>query len=457
MPNVFRKMPSIAELLDRPALKKLLDSGGDSSVVASVQNFLDQVRGDLQAAAEKAPDVGELAEQIARWISGSGQSGLQRAINATGQLLPSQLGRAPLAIEVLEHVAATTSGYCNLTMGSSPDIRQHAAIEHGLQQITGAESALLVNDHAAATMLALSVAADHQVIVSRGDMSDLSGCDVSTVCEQAQAQAVEVGAVHQCSLEDYRDAIVPETRAMLRVFSSSFQIAGETSAVSVGNLAALARQRHAPLIVSLESGALVDTNRYGLQLPNVPATLAEGADLVTFAGDQLFGGPRCGVVVGRRGLIAGIRKHPLFTMLQVDKMTLAAVDATLRIYQQGGALDERLPILALLSTSTENLRQRAERLATQLQAMDPIHATSVLDSHAWLIANVPAQRVPSCQVLLEPAPGTEPRKLAERLRAQSPALWTQMRHGQVALDMRGVRPDEDEMLLTAVRGLVSES
>ena len=443
---VFRSLPTVSELLESPQIKKLLDSASHNTVVTGVQTFLDQMRTEIQAAADNAPSVTDLADRIAKWMSRGASSGIHSVINATGMLLSDELGGAPLAADALEHAVTTTGGYCDVSRGGA------ASVESQLQQLTGAEAALVVAQPAGAALLAATLAAGKQALISRSEVTSFGNSRVVRISEQSGATLREVGSIHECLLSDYRESITSEAGIVLRVESNRFQTLGDSRSVSRSELAGLAHRRHLPFIVCNEVGTLVDLQKYGLPGSTVQQILSDGADLVVLSGHQMLGGPPCGIIVGRRELVKRVRQHPLADMIAASKLTLAALDGTLALYQSPDTLEEKLPILRLLSTTAANLRHRAERLAPQLQSLDSVREAAPLDDVACLTSAVPQQQVNTCCVAIYPAV-LSAEEFADRLRRQAPSVWPRVHNGQVLLDLRTVMPGDDELLVEAIRNV----
>jgi len=377
--NVLRNLPSVSELLESPPLKGLVDKVSHNVVVSRVRSVLDDLRQEVQhAAAERTlPTVSELAEKIARRIQQDETPRLRPVINATGILLHTGLGRAPLADEAVEEMVAAARDYASVEVDlrSGQRSQRVLAVEGLLRDLTGAEAALVVNNNAGATMLALAaLAAQREVIVSRGQLIEIGGSyRLPDVMSASNAVLREVGTTNKTHLDDYRAAIGDATAALMLVHTSNFVVVGFTESPSLAELVRLGHERSLPVIHDIGSGAMIDFERFGFAGEPVAAdSIKAGADLVLFSGDKLLGGPQCGILVGRRAHLERIAKHPMARALRVDKLTLAALAATLRLYRQPEVALARIPLLQLLGTSVENLRQRAARLAPQMAASSAI-------------------------------------------------------------------------------------
>lgn len=464
MSNVFRNIPSVNELLDSPPLRQLVDRANRNTVVAGVRRFLDDLRAEIQTAAAdiKVPTPSELAERIAHWIATESQPNLRPAINATGILLHTGLGRAPLAESAIQAMNDVARGYASLEIDVATGERSQRVQDaaEALADLTGAEAATVVNNNAAATMLTLAaLAAGREVIVSRGQLVEIGGSyRLPDVMQVSGAALREVGTTNKTRIDDYRAAIGPNTAALMRVHSSNFAIVGFTEQASLAELVALSAKHQLPLIDDLGSGALEDLSAYGISgEPVVADSVRAGADVVLFSGDKLLGGPQCGIILGRKPLIRQIMQHPLSRALRVDKLTLAALLETLRLHHDRQAAERSLPLLSLLSTSVANLQQRAQRLGPQLSACPAIKSAEPVESQAYLGGgSVPSQGIASWALALEPARGSVA-ELAAALRTGTPAVFGRISKDRLLLDLRAVFPRDDMRLVDAVQQIQARS
>lgn len=391
---------------------------------------------------------------------------LNRVINATGVVLHTNLGRAPLSDNALRAVQATGTGYTNLEFEIESGRRGSRDV-HGetlLTKITGAEAALIVNNNAAAVLLVLSaLASGREVILSRGEMIEIGGAfRIPEVMEQSGCILREVGTTNRTHLHDYERAIGEETAAILKVHPSNYRIVGFTAGVDARRLAPLARRHRVPLIEDLGSGVVVDTTKYGLAAePTVQQSIAAGVDVVTFSGDKLLGGPQAGIIVGRRDFVDKCRRHPLARALRVDKLTLAALQATLIDYLQGN--ETHIPIYAMLSTPVADLRARAERIRnkvlSQTSAKGNFPSTfsvRIVDSLSTIGGgSLPEETLESVALALK-AEGVGAAQLASALRLGWPPVVGRIEGDCVLLDLRTVHPDDDETVSNAI-GLLLRS
>jgi L-seryl-tRNA(Ser) seleniumtransferase len=376
--------------------------------------------------------------------------------------LHTGLGRAPLADEALDAIAAVAGGYATVEVDVATGERSHRsqAVEKLLQQLTGAEAAFVVNNNAGATLLTLSaLAPGKEVIVSRGQLIEIGGSyRLPDVMTASGARLREVGTTNKTRASDYQAAIGFETAALMRVHTSNYVIAGFTEQPSLEELAQLAHAHDLPLIDDVGSGALIDFAQFGLtDEPIAPESIRAGADLVLFSGDKLLGGPQCGIIVGRRPLVETIQRHPLARALRVDKITLAALAATLRLYRDPERAKQSIPLLSLLCTSLENLRNRAERLAPQLAAIAGIAHAEVISEKTFLGGgSVPTQQIPTVCVALTPV-GRSVDDLAGALRTGKPSVFGRIQRDRLLLDLRSVLPSQDRLLVEAVTRLAEKS
>ena len=455
---VLRRLPKVDEVLASPALRGLLERAPRWAVVTAVRGEIERLRAEIVAERSTAVDVdaGNVARQVDELIEPS----LQRVLNATGVVLHTNLGRAPLAEHAVARVAAVARGYANLEYQLDARRRgsRHEHVAQLLATLTGAEDALVVNNCAAAVLLALSqLASGRGVVVSRGELVEIGGSfRVPDVMRASGARLVEVGTTNRTHARDYEAAIADDTALLLKVHRSNFAIVGFTTEVDVRELAELAHRKNVLAMVDLGSGALTDLRALGLgdSEPTVPEIIAAGVDLVTFSGDKLLGGPQAGILVGKRALIAAMRAHPLLRAVRPDKMTLAALEATLELYRDGRASE--VPAIAMLATPEPTLRARAERLAAACQEAAP----SLQFTPARVRSAVGGGALPTVEpwswavaVTARDAGGPSPDALDARLRRGRPPVVARIAEDRLLLDVRTLG-DED---LPAVARALAET
>ncbi len=448
-------------LLELPQAATLQRRASRPVLIAAIRAVLDAVRAELRREpAGAVPSAEALLDRAERRMTADAVPGLRAAINATGIVLHTNLGRAPLAASALQAVAAVAGGYSNLEFDLASGRRgsRTQGIEPLLASLTGAEAGLAVNNAAAAVLLALSAIAGGsgggEVIVSRGELVEIGGgFRIPDVIRQGGAQLVEVGTTNKTRIADYRDAITPRTRMLLKVHQSNYRIVGFTAEAGIAELSALSRERGLVLMQDLGSGALLDLRRFGRPYePTVRDALEAGADLVAFSGDKLMGGPQAGILAGRAEAIAPLRRHPLLRALRLDKMSLAALEATLRLYQDPDAASASIPVLRMLGQDAATLAARAARLRALLG--DAVAATVEPSTGYAGGGTLPDSVIPSHAVAIGCA-AMPIEVLAARLRRRQPAVIGRLAGGRLLLDMLAVADAELDPLASSVRAALA--
>ncbi len=457
----MRRLPAVHAVLDRPGLADWLLSQGRQAVVDAVRSAIDEAREELRGGREPAVDVDALAQR-AVVLLGTGRPTLRPVVNATGILLNTGLGRAPLAEEAIEAVMKVARGYCNLEFDLDRGERgkRTDGVEALLRRLTGAEAAAVVNNNAGATILALHALADgREVIISRGQLIEIGGSfRLPEIFEVSGARLKEVGTTNKTRLSDYARAIGPDTAAILRVHPSNYRIVGFTEDVHIKELSQLAHEHGIFAIDDIGSGLLAPgCPPHVRDEPAVVDGLTAGADVVMFSGDKLLGGPQCGILVGTRKAIARIQADPLMRALRVDKMTLAALEATLRLMLDPSLARARIPLWAFLNTPLDELRRRAETVAETFRAAFRLNA-DVIDSTSFLGGgSAPAEPIPTAVVRVSPpfpAPWTTESALARALRLGEPPVVARIQAGCLLFDLRAMTEAEDRQLVEAFRALL---
>jgi L-seryl-tRNA(Ser) seleniumtransferase len=451
----LRALPQVQRLLEQPEAVRLARASSRATVAAAFRTVLDRVRVELRSGEVETPTVADLVDRAEALIMAERLPGLRRVINATGVIVHTNLGRAPLAAEAL--AAAAGHGYCNLEFDLETGGRgaRAEAIEPLLCELTGAEAALVVNNAAAAVLLGLSaLSGGGEVIVSRGELVEIGGgFRIPDVIRQGGARLVEVGTTNKTRIEDYADAVTPATRVLLKVHQSNYRIIGFTEETSLQALSDLARARDLILMHDLGGGALLDPRGAGrAREPTVQDCLRAGADIVAFSGDKLMGGPQAGLLVGAEKAIGPLRRHPLMRALRLGKMSLAALEATLRLYRDPDMAIQRIPVLRMLAQTDAALQARARRLA---QLLDSVAAVEVGASHGFAGGGaLPEQRLASWAVALGQTK-LSPDALAAQLRAGRPGVVGRVAGGKLILDMLTVADEEVIELAAAVRAALA--
>jgi L-seryl-tRNA(Ser) seleniumtransferase len=444
---VLRRLPKVDEVLASPAVRGLLERAPRWAVVTAVRGEIERLRAEIVAERSTAVDVdaGKVAGEVDELLKPS----LQPLVNATGVVLHTNLGRAPLAAHAVERVAAVARGYANLEYRLDARRRgsRHEHVAELIASLTGAEDALVVNNCAAAVLLALSqLAAGRGAVVSRGELVEIGGSfRVPDVMRASGARLVEVGTTNRTHLRDYEGAISEDTALLLKVHRSNFAIVGFTTEVEVRELAELAHRKNLVAMVDLGSGALTDLRALGLggSEPTVPEIIGAGVDLVTFSGDKLLGGPQAGILAGKRALIAAMRAHPLLRAVRPDKMTLAALEATLELYRDGRASE--IPALAMLATPEPTLEARAQALSAACQEVAPaLHFTPARVRSAVGGGALPTVEPWSWAVAASArdAGGPSAYALDARLRRATPPVIGRIAEDRLLLDVRTLGDDD---------------
>lgn len=449
----LRALPSVDELLRQEPLHAQAERVPRAVAVRAARATLAQARAAARAGTPP-PDLGTLAAQASAAMRAGAAPTLRGVINATGVIVNTNLGRAPLSAAALAAAEDAARGYSNLEYDLETGERgsRQTHVRELLREVTGAEDALVVNNNAAAILVVLSgLAAGREVIVSRGELVEIGGgFRVPDVMRQGGASLVEVGTTNRTRVADYAAAIGPETGALLAVHPSNFRVIGFTETPPRAALAELAHAHHLPLVEDLGSGCLLPTEQWGLaHEPTPKESLAAGADVVCFSGDKLLGGPQAGIIIGRSELLGRLARHPLMRAIRIDKLTLAALEATLRHYRDGTA-ERDVPVWRMIATPLDALRTRAERWATVLRATGA-QAAAVAGESTVGGGSLPGETLPTILCAIEtPRPEVEIATVAARLRRGSPPVAARVSRAQLLLDPRTVPPELDDALLDAL-------
>jgi L-seryl-tRNA(Ser) seleniumtransferase len=413
--------------------------------------------GELDALALEPPALLPLVRAA---LAAAGGWGLDRVVNATGVVLHTNLGRAPLGPAALARLALVAARYSNLELDVRTKARgsRYGHVDGLLCRLSGAEASVVVNNNAAAVLLALeSLARGREVVVSRGELIEIGGAfRIPDILARSGARLVEVGTTNRTRLEDYASAVTPETALLLKVHPSNYRVVGFTEGVATAELAELGREREIPVLEDLGSGCFVDLRAWGLpREPTVPETVAAGADVVTFSGDKLLGGPQAGIVVGRRTLVERLQKNPLNRALRIDKLTLAALEATLRAYEDPATAAREIPTLRMLGESASVIRRRAGRVLRRVPVatrtalgLAVVAGRSEVGGGALPLAELPTAAL-AAGTLAHPAGA-----LDARLRAGRPPVIGRIAADRLLLDCRTVMDDEVSLLAAALTALV---
>ena len=455
--SLYSQIPATDRLLRDPRFTPLLERSGHTCMVALLNVMQDEARLHIQTQNTLPQWCEDWANEVEKRLTAHTQSALRPVINLTGTVLHTNLGRALQAEEAITAVTQAMRSPVTLEYDLDGAGRGHRdrALADLLCQITGAEDACIVNNNAAAVLLMLAATASgKEVVVSRGELVEIGGAfRIPDVMRQAGCELHEVGTTNRTHAKDYRAAVNENTALLMKVHTSNYHIEGFTKTVEEAELAEIGRELNVPVIADLGSGSLVDLSLYGLPKEPMPQEMiAAGVSLVSFSGDKLLGGPQAGIVVGKRELIAKLQQHPLKRALRADKMTLAALDATLRLYLHPEKLAERLPTLRLLSRDAASIRAQAELLLPQVAAHFPDFDVRVEPCQSQIgSGSLPVDRLPSAALTLTPRDGrgSQLDALSARWRALPTPIIGRIYDGRLWLDLRCLEDEERflEMLL----------
>ena len=464
----LRTLPAVDELLHRPPIQSLLRIHPRPLVVDSIRKVLGEKRrtilqgGAQEAAATAGLTPDQWTEAVEQEVAAAFRPSLRPVINASGVVLPTNLGRAPLSAEALRNVVEIAGGYSNLEFNLETGDRgsRHEHVEELLCRVSGAESGMVVNNNAGAVFLALNALAEgKEVIVSRGQLVEIGGSfRIPDVMRKSGARLVEVGTTNRTHLRDYEQAITGETALLLKVHTSNYRILGFTAEVSLRELAALGGARGLPVMEDLGSGCFIDLFPYGIEHePTVQEAVQSGADVVTFSGDKLLGGPQAGLILGKRKFIDLIKKNPLNRALRIDKLTLAALESTLKVYLDPVRALKALPALGMLTWPAEEVKKRAERFRRKLSRDLPVEFKVTLREESSQVGGgaLPLQALPTWVVAIRPST-LAAASLEERLRKSAPPVIARVKEEEVLLDLRTVAEEEEAVLLEAVKKVLTE-
>ncbi len=446
----LRALPGVDTLLNAPGAAALCAEHGRAQVVDALRAALEAARAAIRGGGE-APEMVALLHHAATLLSAEGASTLRPVINATGVIIHTNLGRAPLSKRAIQAMQTVAAGYSTLEYDLEAGQRgkRDTHPERIVCEVTGAEAALVVNNNAAAVLLILmALAQGREAILSRGQLVEIGGgFRVPEVMAQSGAQLVEVGTTNRTRLADYERAIGVNTALLMVAHASNFKMIGFTEQPPLTDLAALAHERGLPLVNDLGSGALLDTAPFGLaHEPTVQEALAAGCDLVAFSGDKLLGGPQAGIVVGRRDLVDLLKRHPLARAVRMDKLDLAALVATLESYRRGAALEE-IPVWRMIALPLDAIRRRARRWAKQIGVGRVIAGESTVGG-----GSLPGETLPTVLLALDVS---APDSFTAALRREPTPIIARIADDRVLFDPRTVRLEEDRVVVESVKRLLA--
>ncbi len=466
--QILRKIPSVDEILSRPETENFLRAYPRNVVVEGIRKALGRLRQEL-LNKEVLSDVDNelfsfehLYPLFQREIEFQVKPHLRRVINATGVVIHTNLGRSPLHSSALQHLIEVAQTYSNLEYDIEMGERgsRYGHVEGILCRLSGAESALVVNNNAGAVLLALNTLAEgREAIVSRGELVEIGGAfRIPDVMKRSGAMLREVGTTNRTYLSDYQKAIGPQTALLLKVHTSNFRVMGFTSDVLLQDLVQLGKKHHLPVIDDLGSGCFVDLTQYGLEKePTVQETIQTGVDVVTFSGDKLLGGPQAGIILGRKAILDLIKANPMTRALRIDKLTLAALESTLLFYLDEKRAMEEIPTLKMLTLDLSKLRKRGRRLLKRLSGMIKKGIQPTLREDISQVGGgaLPLQILPTIVLAVKPV-GFSVNSLEENLRKGEPPIISRISRDELILDMRTVFDEEVALLATGIEKAITQ-
>jgi L-seryl-tRNA(Ser) seleniumtransferase len=459
----FRKIPSVDRLLSSPSILEAAPKYPRSLLLRAIHQVLDEIRRRVKAGEglEDPSLLGleHVSTKVLSTLERLDRPSLRPVINATGIVVHTNLGRSILAERVIERFGSIAGGYSNLEYDLDMGERgsRYVHVEGILREIASAEAAMVVNNNAAAVLVALdTLAKGREVVVSRGQLVEIGGSfRIPEVMRKSGAIMVEVGATNKTHLRDYEAVIGPDTALLLKVHKSNYHVIGFTEDVDTVELVNMGRKYGIPVMEDLGSGCFVDFSKYGLiKEPTVQEVLAEGVDLVTFSGDKLLGGPQAGIILGKKHLVEAVRKNQLTRALRIDKLTLLALEETLRVYRDEQAAVREIPTLSMILVPPKNLKAKARRLTRMIGKVESGNfSVSVTDGESKVGGGaLPLLVLPTSLVCLTPgrlSAGT----LEEKLRAYDPPIIARIEKDQVLIDVRTVQENELRMVARAIGAL----
>jgi len=460
---LLKNIPKVDKVLEWAGVKAFLEAYPRPIVITAVRETLDRVRTDLLRGDATAGSLEEesVTGQIANALKKSNTPGLRRVINGTGVVLHTNLGRAPLAESLRDAMYEAAFGYSTLEFDLETGTRGRRAVhvEKLLCSLTGAETAVVVNNNAAAVLLALSsLARGREVVVSRGELVEIGGSfRIPEVMEQSGAILREVGATNRTHPRDYRSAITEDTALLLKVHTSNFAMVGFTAEVSTEELAAIGRDTSRPVMVDAGSGTLINLSSYGLPgEATVQEYLEAGADLVTFSGDKLLGGPQAGIIVGKGSILEPMKKHPLMRALRLDKVTLATLEGTLRLYRDEQQALLQIPTLRMMTLTAEELASRAGRAVRRMRrALPPSVSLRTLKGFSQVGGGTfPLLEIPTTLISVA-VEGLSPQQLEQTLRTRFLPIIGRISQETFLLDLRTLADQDIPDIITALQSITA--
>ena len=451
---LFRSIPKVDVLLDKPEIIKLIEKYHREVVVDAIREEIEKLRGfikendDMNLIEEK---INNLVENIILNVEKVYSYNLRKVINATGTILHTNLGRAIISKKHANYLSEVVTGYSNLEYNLEEGKRgeRYSHFEKLICKITGAEAAMAVNNNAAAVMLVLSSMTENkEVIVSRGELVEVGGkFRIPDVMKSSNADLIEIGTTNKTHLEDYEDAITENTGAFLKVHTSNFKIVGFTESVSIDELCKLGKEKNIPVIEDIGSGVLIDLSKYGLEYePTVQDSIKAGVDIVSFSGDKLLGGPQAGIIIGKKKYIDKIKKNPLTRAFRIDKFTATILEMIFHEYLNEEDAIKNIPVLSLITKDIKEIEKSASRLYEKLNIINDVASVRIEDCLSQIGGgSLPTERINSkCVTILPKNMSTA--SLEEKLRLEENPVVGRISEDKLILDMRTVLEDEIDIL-----------
>jgi L-seryl-tRNA(Ser) seleniumtransferase len=460
---LFRGIPAVDHLLGSARIKERLPHTTRLLALRAIHEVLDEIRLDIAGAgsADDLPDLSfnTVLERVLERISTLSEPSLRHVINATGVIVHTNLGRSLLSRSVIKRLRELAGGYSNLEYDLNAGTRgsRYVHVEDILKEITGAEAAMVVNNNAAAVLIALNtLARDKEVIIARSELVEIGGSfRIPEVMRKSGAMMFEVGTTNKTTIKDYESAIEPRTALLLKVHKSNFQIVGFAEEVDLAELVMLGRKHGLPVMEDLGSGSLIDFSKYGLRgEPTVQDSIAEGADIVTFSGDKMLGGPQCGVILGRRDMVSAIRQNQLARALRVDKLTILSLEETLGLYRDEKKAIRHIPTLRMICQPYARVRQKAKRILDMAGSLGKgAFSIGLCDGFSRVGGGaMPLEEIRSC--LISISSKTYPASKIQRFfRSFDPPIITRVEKNIALLDVRTIQERELRTVAKAIRGL----
>jgi L-seryl-tRNA(Ser) seleniumtransferase len=461
--QILRQLPSIDELMNAPELARLAKKHDRELVVSAARVVVGELRSRIRRGESPSDDelsVRGMAKAVASRVESRFAPSLRRAVNASGIILHTGLGRAVLPGEAVDAIYSAIQGYCTLAVDIETGQRGHrdSHVSGLLCELTGAEAATIVNNNAAATMIILNtLAKGKEVIVSRGQLVEIGGSfRMPDVMAASGAILREVGTTNKTHLRDYAEAVNENTGAILRVHQSNYRIVGFAEEPGIAELAKLAKEHDLPLIDDLGSGALVDLAQFGLETEPMVRESVKAADIICFSGDKLIGGPQSGIIIGKAAFIERIKKNQLARALRVGKMTVAGMEATLKLFLDRSRLTQRHPLYRMLSAGLAELEERANAVVKKLDSLSKKAEIEVVDGSSQVgSGSVPAESMPTKLLSVRPKKMSAD-ALAGKLRRHDPPIFARLHKDAVLLDFRTIFPEEDALVEKALSELLKK-